>query len=121
MAYGSRTITINGTAYIVNNIRISRPVTEALDRDTLGSPARARRTHDLSSLSGELQLATSATTRPKFGDTWSMTVDSNYGSETWVLDPVEYEEDNGPGNIRSVSISAKKVLVAITTVGTDIA
>lgn len=118
MAYGSRTVTIGGVAFTINNIRISRPSTEVMDDDTVGGPQRRRETHGLSELTGELQLATSSTQRPVFGATWTMTVDAAYGAETWVISPGEYEEDNQPSNIRVATIKAKKVINSITLVGT---
>jgi len=121
MAYGSQAVTINGVAYILNNFNVSRPKTDADDNDTDGGPQRRRTTHGRSTFTAECQLATSSTARPKFGDTFSLTVDSNYGSELWALDPTGFEMDNGPGNIRVAAISGWKVISgSITTVGTDV-
>lgn len=110
MQYGTSPVTINAVTYILNNISVDRPSTEAKDQNSVGSDQRRRVTATNPTLSAELQLATSSTTRPKFGDTFSVTLDSNYGSETWALDPVNYEADNGPGNIRVVKITAQKVI-----------
>lgn len=113
-AYGttvgsSGTITINAVAYIVNSVTPRRNSTRAEDRVADGGPGRARDTADFDECDLELQLATSATASPKFGDTFSMTLDSNYGSETWYVGPVSPPQSNEPGQIRTVSITAHKV------------
>lgn len=119
MQYGSQTITINGVAYNLNNINIDRGVTDAVDQNTTGNPQRARYTHGQSILTAELQLATGGTVRPPFGQTFTITVDSNYGAETYVLSkPTAYEADNQAGNIRVANITAARVMNSITTSGT---
>ena len=118
MAYGSRTITTTTGAvtYIASNIKVDRPTTEAIDEHADGTPGRRRETAGVATLTAELQLATSSTAYPVFGDTFTTTLDSNYGSETWVISPVPHEEDNKPGSIRVVNITAKKVINSITLV-----
>ena len=116
MAYGSRSITINGTAYILNNFTIDRPTIEASDETAVGAPGRRRETAGRATLTGELQLATSTTPFPQFGDTWTMTCDSNYGVETWQASPPSYTESNQPSDIRVVPLKATKVYYGITTV-----
>lgn len=120
MQYGSQSVTINGTAYIFDNFTVTRPKTDADDQDSLGAPQRRRVTHGRSTFSAELQLATSATVRPVFGNTFALNVDAAYGSETWVLDPVNFEMDNGPGNIRVAQVTGWKAVGAITTSGTNV-
>lgn len=106
--YGSRIITINSVPYKVNNIRIARPVSEANDRDTDGSPGRNRYTEGVATLTGEVQLATGSTAYPKFGDTFPLNVDPNYGSETWIVFSAEYAEDNEDTSIRVAPITCRK-------------
>lgn len=115
MPYGSRIETINGTAYKCNNISITRPVAEAQDNDTDGREQRARYTSQRAQLTAELQLP-NAGTRPQFGQTFTDTFDANYGAETFVLMPVEYQESNDPTGIRVIPLSARKVIQSITTV-----
>ena len=115
-AYGTRTLTIGGVAYKVNNISVTRPSTEAEDENTDGTPNRRRETRGRATLTGELQLATSSTAYPKFGDTFSATFDAQYGSETFVLKPVPYGETNAAGDIRVVAIEATEVINSITVV-----
>lgn len=116
MAYGSRVLTINSVAYIVNNIQITRPSTEAEDEKQDGTPGRRRETRGRAEFSGELQLAASNTAYPKFGDTFSATFDAQYGAETFALQPVPYGETNAAGDIRVVNITAKEVVNSITVV-----
>lgn len=116
MPYGSRVLTINAVAYKANNIQISRPFTEAEDQGITGVPGRRRATLNRAELSAELQLATSATAFPIFGQTFTDTFDASVGAETFVLDPVPYDETNDPSQIRTVKITAKSVVNSITTV-----
>lgn len=116
-SYGSPVVTINGVAYQLNNINVERPETKAMDRDGLGRPQRQRWTADVATLTAEAQLATSATAYPAFGLTFNLTVDTNYGSELWVVMPQNYVATNGEGDIRVVPIRAEKVLTgSVTTV-----
>ena len=114
--YGSRTLTINGVAYKANNIQIQRPTTDVEDQSTDGTPGRARYTRQRATLTAELQLATSSTAYPIFGNTFSATFDSNIGSETFVLMLTPWEESNSPSEIRVANITAKTVVNSITTV-----
>ena len=45
-----------------------------------------------------------------------MTLDSNYGAETWVCGPVAVPQTNGAGDIRVIPLEVKKVYNSITTV-----
>ncbi len=78
--------------------------------DELGRPQRRRATAGRADFTATLQLATNATAYPAFGANGFITgtFDSNYGSETFVLDPVEYDETSAPGDIRKVSIKGWK-------------
>lgn len=116
MAYGTQAITINSVTYIVNNFNVSRSADEVVDTNAVGTPTRARATETLASFTAELQLATSSTAYPKFGQTFALTVDANYGSETWRLDPVNHSETREAGDIRVLNISGKKAIGTITTV-----
>lgn len=110
MAYGSPVVTINGTAYQLNNINVERPETKALDRDGSGRPQRQRWTADVATLTAEAQYATSATALPIFGQTFTLTVDPAYGSELWCVMPQNYAATNGEGDIRVIPLRAEKVL-----------
>lgn len=120
-AYGvtagsSGTITINSVAYIVNKITPNRNFQEAKDYLATGAPGRARYTSDFDECDIEVQLATSSTASPMPGSTFSMTVDANVGSETWVVMWNSPEQTNDAGAIRVASFTAKKVYNSITTV-----
>lgn len=108
MAYGSATVTIDSVAYILNNIKVGRAVTEANDTGVDGRPNRNRYTIGVDELTAELQLATSSTAYPQFGKTFTYTLDSNYGSETWIVMPTDAEQSNEPGAIRVAPLKAKK-------------
>lgn len=114
--YGTQLLTINGVTYTADTFQVQRPVEEAHDRDQLGRPARSRYTAALGTGTATLQAPSGTSGWPKFGDTFSITVDDNYGSETFVLMPVENDSDNETGNIRKMPITFKKVINSITTV-----
>lgn len=120
-AYGtpnSGTITINGVAYILENVNVDRPESKALSRDGSGRPNRQRFTADVATLTADLQLATSSTAYPGFGTTFTLTVDANYGSETWIVMPQNFVATHGEGDIRIAPLRATKAINpgSITTV-----
>ncbi len=123
MPYGSISITAsNGVAYILEEFTVDRSSTKADDNNAVGSPQRRRATHDRSTFTAVMQLATSGTARPGFGDTFTVTVDSNYGAELFTFDPVPTTYTNDPGDIRKVRVTGWKVVSgSITKVGTDTA
>ena len=113
-AYGvtvgtSGVVTINSVAYKVNNVRINRAVEEAKDNVPDGGVGRRRKTASFDDGELELQLAASDTVLPIFGNSFSMTVDPAYGAENWCLDPVSPEQTNGPGDIRTITVSIWKL------------
>lgn len=109
-AYGSPTVTINGSPFKLNNINITRPVTEALRRDTSGRPQDQRMTADVATMTAEAQYPSTGAVIPIFGQTFTLTVDPAYGSETWIIDPQDYVADNGEGSVRVVPIKARKAI-----------
>lgn len=117
MAYGSQTVTINSVSYIANNIQITRGKDEVIDPNATGVPSRRRATETLATISCELQLAASSTAYPKFGQTFTLTVDANYGAEDWVLDPVNHTETREAGDIRVLNVTGVKKMGTVTTVG----
>ena len=116
MAYGSQTVTINSVTYIANNIQITRGKDEVIDTGATGIPTRRRATETLATISLELQLAASKTAYPKFGQTLTLNVDANYGSEDFVLDPVGHTETREAGDIRVLNITGVKKMGTVTTV-----
>lgn len=114
--YGSFDVTINGVAITLNNITIDRPETTVVDRTALGKPQRQRTTADVATLTAEGQYASSSTNPPIFGQTFTLTADAAYGSETWYVLPQNFTADNGEGNIRVIPIRARKVLSGVTLV-----
>lgn len=121
MGYGviigtSGTITINAVAYIVNNWQVTRGVQEAKDYKADGGVGRQRKTADFDTFSCELQLATGSTAYPKFGDSFSVTCDDQYGPETWYCDPVSVPQTNDAGAIRVVPLTGSKAYNGAPTV-----
>jgi hypothetical protein len=118
MSYGSQTVTINAVNYILNNVKVARQVKEANDENAVGAPSRNRYTKGVDELTAELQLETGSTAYPQFGQTFTLTLDSNYGSETWIVMPVDAEQSNSSGEIRVAPLRAKKATnpSSVTTV-----
>ena len=115
--YGCQDLTIDARTFIGENIQIKRAVSYADDMDALGNPVRRRATAGRDTISLTVQLATNSTVYPQSGQTVVVTVDSTgYGAETFVLDPVEHEESNDPGEIRKLKLTGWKKVGTITTV-----
>lgn len=119
-AYGtpnSGVVTINATAYIIENFVVDRGNSEAMSRDGRGVPNRQRFTADVPTATCDLQLATSSTPYPNFGDTFTFTVDANYGAELWIVLPQNFNATNGEGDIRIAAMRCKKSITgSVTTV-----
>jgi|TARA_R110000868_G_scaffold6369_9_gene36292 hypothetical protein len=118
MAFGtpnSGTVTIDGTAYIIENFTVDRGNSEAMSRDGQGNPNRQRFTADVPTATADLQLATDATPYPQFGSTFEFTVDDNYGVETWIVLPQNFTSTNGEGDIRIASLRCKASITGTVT------
>jgi hypothetical protein len=119
-AYGTivTTITPPGTNFTIEEFKVNRGKIEAKDQTNIGAPNRYRSTVDVFKWTGTLQLATAATTYPQHGSTFANAFDSNFGSETYALDPVDYEQSNQAGQIRKIPVSGWVVLnpTQLTTV-----
>lgn len=107
--YGSPTITINGQAYKTNSFAVTRAVSEANDRLTNGAPGRARYTKGVDTVAMEVQL-TPGIPFPKFGDTFTLTIDANYGSEAWIIMPLDQNLNNSDTEIRVGTFNARKAI-----------
>ncbi len=114
--YGTQVITISATTYIAEDIRIERPVLEAHDKTRLGLPKNSLYTTDLASGTMTLQAPAGTSGRPAFGATFTMTVDDQYGSETWVLMPLGYQADNNPTDLRKMPVSFRQVINSIAII-----
>jgi len=113
MAYGtpnSGVITIDSIVYILENVNVDRGVSNAMTRDGRGVPNRQRFTADVPTLTADLQLATSSTAYPAFGETFTITVDAHYGSETFIVQPQAFVATNGEGDIRIAPLKATKAI-----------
>ena len=115
--YGCQDLTIDARTFIGEQIQIKRAVSYADDMDALGNPVRRRATAGRDTISLTVQLATNSTVYPQAGQTVVVTVDSTgYGAETFVLDPVDHEESNDPGEIRKLKLTGWKRVGTVTTV-----
>ncbi len=115
--YGCQNVTIDARTFIGENIQIKRAVSYADDMDALGNPVRRRATAGRDTIALTVQLATDATVYPQAGQPLVVTVDSTgYGAETFILDPVDHEESNDPGEIRKLKLTGWKKFGTVTTV-----
>lgn len=107
--YGTPTCTINATVVILDSISISRGMDVAEDRTRTGAPNRQRGTTGFDTMTATAQAPSGTNIPMKFGDTFSMLFDDNYGTELWVCGPVNIEASNDPTQIRKLPITARKV------------
>lgn len=107
--YGTPTVTINAVTYVAENIQINRPSKDAKDYTALGIPQRNRRTVDW--VTGTMTIqADSSTTKPQFGQTFTLTVDAAFGAELFVISEVPYEANNDAGTLRKINLSFERVV-----------
>lgn len=113
---GSFEVSINGVTYVLDDVNIDREVIEAKQMDVTGAPGQARRTHGWSNGTGTLQIPTGLS-RPQFGQYFNKEFDANYGTETWVLDPVSFVATADASQIRKIPISFHRCENGIPTTG----
>lgn len=94
--------------FIVENFNVTRPVQTARDRKTDGEPNRSRYTQDFCAATATLQAPSGTTGWPVFGETMTVTVDSNYGSETWIVMPIPYTATNEATALRKINVTLEK-------------
>lgn len=115
-AYGTQLLSINGASYIADDFRVARPKEIAEDRTQAGAAQHWRATEGFGTGSATLQ-APSGTAYPKFGDTFTITVDTNYGAELFAIMEVQIEQNNEATAMRKLPVTFRKVLSgAVTTV-----
>jgi hypothetical protein len=71
LPYGSRVVTISAVGYIANNFSVSQSLNVIERQDSLGAPNGAVGIQQARTGSAQLQLASSSTTAPAAGDTFS--------------------------------------------------
>lgn len=109
-AYGTQLLTFSSAgAYIADNFTVNRGVQTAQDRTRTGAPQRQRMTADFDTFSATLQAPSGSASWPKFGETFTLTVDDNYGAEIFVLDPPQVEYNNDATAIRKIPVTGHKV------------
>ena len=74
LPYGSRVVTIGSTGYIAQSFSVSESLNVIERTDELGAPNGAVGIQQARTGSAQLQLATSATTYPGYGDAFSSSV-----------------------------------------------
>jgi len=118
MPYGTQTILVsNGQTYTLDDFTVTRPVTKATDNKNTGAPNRRRSTAGWITWSGTIQCPSGTNLYPKFGDTFTLTLDDNYGAELFDFDPVNIVQSNDPGAVRKLPVTGNKVYNgSVTTV-----
>lgn len=114
--YGTPATTINSTTVILDDINLSRAFDTATDRKATGAPNRARYTAGFDTLTATAQAPSGTNIAFTFGSTFTALLDDNYGTETWVIMPVNVQASNDPTQVRKLPITAAKVYNSITTV-----
>lgn len=95
-------------AFILESFTPSRPVTTASDRKATGEPGRSRYVADFASATAVLQAPTGTAGYPVFGETFTHTLDDNYGAETWILMPPDAPITNDPSALRKINVTFRK-------------
>jgi len=108
VSYGTPSITTSTALVLVlDDISLSRAVDSATDRTYRGAPNRWRATAGFDTLTATAQIPSSGTF-PKFGDYFAAMLDSNYGYETWVFDPINYTASNDPTQMNKLPVTCRK-------------
>jgi len=106
-AYGTTTITINAVTYIVNKKTITPNWSSTEDFTAAGLPNRKHWTKGRYTWQAELQLASGSTAFPAPGATFTDTPPNETSAVTFAVTVVPQEEDNTPGGIRVVNVTAE--------------
>lgn len=115
--YGTKgTVTINGTAYIIEDEKLNPNWATAEDRTQTGNPNRKRWTKERYALELKLQLASSATPYPPPASTFTYAVKNEASPILFVVIETPEERNNEPGFIETVTIRCEQVINSITTV-----
>ena len=93
--YGSRIVTIDTVAYIAEDIEVTRPTSVIERRNELNEPSGQVLIQDFVTGSATLQLAATSTDIPDLGATFTMTIDSEIGAETFIISEIGQGENQG--------------------------
>lgn len=114
--YGSQVLTFSISGpYVADSFSVDRPFSEATDLKTDGEPNRSRYVQGKATLTGILQAPTGTSGWPVASETFTITLDDNYGPEQFVMMWVPQERTSDPGTLRKINFTAKKVIIAITS------
>lgn len=110
VGYGMQLVTFNGAGagWIFEDFTVTRPEIVATDKQALGTPGRTRVTVDNITGSGTLQAPSGASGWPKFADYFTITVDDNYGAETFIINPPQYSATNDAAQLRKIPVTFRK-------------
>lgn len=109
------TITIGGTAYIIEDEKVTPKWDTGEDRKANGQPNRKRWTRDRYGLELKLQLASSATPYPAPGLVFTFQVKGEATTTNFVVIETPEERNNEASFIETVTIKCEEVIVGITT------
>lgn len=109
------TITLNGTAYIVEDEKCTPNWQEAQDRKANGLPSRARWTKDRYDLELKLQLASGATPYPPPGTPFTYTPKNEASALNFVVVETPEERNNEATFIETSTIRCKQTIAVATT------
>ncbi|MBM3758409.1 MAG: hypothetical protein FJW38_31105 [Acidobacteria bacterium] len=104
--YGSYVLTINSVAYIAESLNCSRP-TKIIERlNELGEPNGQVVVRNFETGTAVLQLASGSTAWPTLGLTFTVTLESAFGSEVFII--TEISHPYGQNDAKKVNISFRK-------------
>lgn len=83
--YASRVLTINGVAYVADNITVNRPTKKIERTNEIGEPSGSVGVAGFVTGSATLQKASSSTAEPQGGYTFAVTFDATIGAETFFV------------------------------------
>lgn len=93
LPYGSRVVTVGATGYIANSFSVSESLNVIERTDILGAPNGAIGIRQARTGSAQLQLATTSTTYPGYGDEFASLVKG--ASVTFFITEAGFPEEAG--------------------------
>ena len=101
LPYGSRVITVGAVGYIANSFSVSESLNVIERTDALGAPNGAVGIRQARTGSAQLQLATTSTTYPGYGDAFSTTVKGS--AVTFFITEASFPEEAQGFKVTDVS------------------
>lgn len=114
--YGTKgTITLAGTAYIIEDEDLTPNWGTAEDRTATGNPSRKRWVKGRYTLKLKLQMASAATPYPPPGTTFTYAVKNEASAPTFVIVETPEKRNNETSFIEVIEVTAESVVYSITT------